>query len=170
MKMQNHTKKAKQEFVKTEPGSKLTKKVTEFVQNKDLDKRGKWNPQILKRYVLFQIPAIVILTLLYFLINEFYPIPVLIFLVFIAIWILKDIILYPFTWKAYDVRRTSIEQALVGEKGIVIKSLNPEGHVRIKGEIWKAQIQSGGANIKKGSKVIVERANGLKLIVAPDKH
>jgi membrane-bound ClpP family serine protease len=135
------------------------------VNHQSTDKRSKWNPRILKRYGLFQIPALLIFTLLYLLINQFYPIPVYLFLLFLSIWILKDIILYPFTWKAYDIKRNSIEQAFVGETGIVIKNLNPEGHIRIRGEIWKAQIRPGSRQIKKGSKVTVNSVEGLKLIV-----
>lgn len=52
---------------------------------------------------------------------------------------------------------------MVGSRGEVVSRLDPEGLVRIKGELWKAK--SAGRRIDAGEEVTVVRREGLKLIV-----
>jgi membrane-bound serine protease (ClpP class) len=53
-------------------------------------------------------------------------------------------------------------QGMIGERGLVIKELSPEGQVRLHGEIWKAvSIEK----IRQGQQVEVTAVNGLTLIV-----
>jgi membrane-bound ClpP family serine protease len=52
---------------------------------------------------------------------------------------------------------------MVGMRGEVVKRLDPEGMVRIKGELWKAK--SAGRKINAGEEVTVVGQKGLKLIV-----
>lgn len=52
---------------------------------------------------------------------------------------------------------------MVGARGQVVSPLNPEGLVRIKGELWVAK--SGGGELKQGTGVIVVAQERLKLIV-----
>jgi membrane-bound ClpP family serine protease len=52
---------------------------------------------------------------------------------------------------------------MVGSRGEVVKSLDPEGMVRIRGELWKAK--SAGRKINAGTEVVVVGREGLKLIV-----
>ena len=52
---------------------------------------------------------------------------------------------------------------MVGSKGKVVSPLAPEGLVRIKGELWVAQSESGEMNA--GEEIIVVGQDGLKLVV-----
>lgn len=52
---------------------------------------------------------------------------------------------------------------MVGSKGMVARRLEPEGMVRINGELWQAR--SAGGSIDSGEEVIVVGQEGLKLIV-----
>ena len=52
---------------------------------------------------------------------------------------------------------------MVSSKGEVVSSLVPEGMVRIKGELWRAESASG--RLDTGEKVIVVGQDGLKLTV-----
>jgi membrane-bound ClpP family serine protease len=52
---------------------------------------------------------------------------------------------------------------MLGMRGEVVKRLDPEGMVRIKGELWKAK--SAGRKIETGEEVTVVGQKGLKLIV-----
>ena len=52
---------------------------------------------------------------------------------------------------------------MVGSVGIVVQSLQPDGLVKINGELWHCRAASG--NIEKGAAVKVVRQNGLKLVV-----
>lgn len=57
--------------------------------------------------------------------------------------------------------------SMVGRKGIAVTEISPNGMVLIEGELWKASSQ---APIEKGSAVIVNKSEGLRLTVAADKN
>jgi membrane-bound ClpP family serine protease len=52
---------------------------------------------------------------------------------------------------------------MLGMRGEVVSSLDPEGMVKIKGELWRAK--SAGRKIDAGEEVTVVGQKGLKLIV-----
>ena len=52
---------------------------------------------------------------------------------------------------------------MLGMRGEVVRRIDPEGMIRIKGELWKAK--SEGKNIEVGAEVTVVGQKGLKLIV-----
>jgi membrane-bound serine protease (ClpP class) len=54
-------------------------------------------------------------------------------------------------------------ETMVGSKGEVVKTLAPEGLVKIKGELWAAKSQ--GRKIDAGEEITVVAQEGLKLIV-----
>lgn len=57
---------------------------------------------------------------------------------------------------------------MVGSKGKVVSPLDPEGLVRIQGELW--QCRSVDRRIDVGEEVTVVGQDGLKLIVRTDKR
>jgi len=56
---------------------------------------------------------------------------------------------------------------MVGSKGKVVNRLDPQGMVRIKGELWEAI--SVGGRVNTGKEVTVVGQDGLKLIVRRSK-
>jgi membrane-bound ClpP family serine protease len=56
---------------------------------------------------------------------------------------------------------------MVGSQGRVVSRLDPEGLVRIKGELWESK--SAGRRINAGEQVTVVGQEGLKLIVRREK-
>jgi membrane protein implicated in regulation of membrane protease activity len=54
-------------------------------------------------------------------------------------------------------------ESIIGRIGIVESDLNPEGYVKIEGELWKAS--AGGDHLVKGTNVIVVSIDGLTLKV-----
>lgn len=56
-------------------------------------------------------------------------------------------------------------QSMVGETGVVISPLTPEGKIKVRGEIWKARSQGG--DLLKDQAVEVVATEGLTLIVRP---
>jgi len=54
-------------------------------------------------------------------------------------------------------------ETLIGAIGVAVSDLDPEGEIRVQGEIWRAVSEKGG--VKRGDKVVVVRREGLKLIV-----
>ncbi len=57
---------------------------------------------------------------------------------------------------------TTGKEGIIGETGIAISKIAPEGDVKVHGEYWKA---FSDELIKKGEKIIVENVDGLKLKV-----
>lgn len=55
-------------------------------------------------------------------------------------------------------------EALIGASGVAVSDLNPDGTVRVKGEVWTATAESD--TIQKGNEVRVVRVEGLRLKVA----
>lgn len=53
---------------------------------------------------------------------------------------------------------------IVGEVGITVDTLSPEGHVRVRGELWKAR-SIDNQEIPKGVEVRIERRVGHKVFV-----
>jgi membrane-bound ClpP family serine protease len=53
--------------------------------------------------------------------------------------------------------------SMVGSKGTAVSPLDPDGLVKIKGELWVAKSATGA--IEKGREVVVVAQEGLKLVV-----
>jgi len=59
--------------------------------------------------------------------------------------------------------QTGIEE-LLGEVGVVVEDLTPEGTVRVHGELWKA-VSGDGSVIRSGERVRIREVRGLTLVV-----
>jgi membrane protein implicated in regulation of membrane protease activity len=58
-------------------------------------------------------------------------------------------------------------EAMIGCEGVVTRSLDPVGHVKVQGVLWKAHCDEG--HLEKGTPIVVQEVDGLKLRVAPQK-
>jgi membrane protein implicated in regulation of membrane protease activity len=103
------------------------------------------------------------------LIQRWFAIPEWLFWIFIAIWVVKDAILFPFVWRAYDSVRPKDEKML-GARGIAKERLDPSGYVFVRGELWKAVLMKGSPTIEEGEGVLVHAKEGLTLVVQSDKR
>jgi membrane-bound ClpP family serine protease len=56
---------------------------------------------------------------------------------------------------------------MVGIKGEVISPLNPEGMIKVKGELWKARAENG--NLAAGEQIIVIGRERLTLVVKKEE-
>ncbi len=77
----------------------------------------------------------------------------LIELVEIGVWI---------KWR--KVRSTTGVEAMVGMTGVALTDCNPDGQIKIKGQIWKAHCREG---VEEGATVRVDAVEGLRLDVSP---
>ena len=75
-------------------------------------------------------------------------------------------------WAAQRLAVQTGSEALIGATGEVVSPLDPEGTVRLRGEVWSA-CSAGGA-IEAGTQIEVTRTEGVVLIVRPispeDEH
>lgn len=56
-------------------------------------------------------------------------------------------------------------ESMIGKSGTSVTDIDPHGIVQVAGEQWSASLLEGGQSIKKGGRVVVERVEGVHLIV-----
>jgi len=78
-------------------------------------------------------------------------------------WGIFSTLLFLFTTRALKKQVFPGLPSMVGMVGKAAGDLNPEGMVKIRGELWSAVSEQG--NISAGEGIIVTGENGLKLIV-----
>lgn len=129
-----------------------------------------WTVRVLVRYILLQVPGTALLILILLQIHKWFDLPVWSIYGLIAVSVAKDIILFPFVWRAYDWSSQNEINPMVGRQGIVRERLTPSGYIRIHGELWKAELKNGNPPIEKGETVRVEEVRGLTLLVGPSEE
>lgn len=121
--------------------------------------------KIIIRYSLFQIPSLLIVTLLVFTVNHWYILDNTIIVMIILFWILKDILIFPFVWKAYSHKDRDKSKTILNQHGVAVDTINPKGFVKINGEIWQAELVEPNDPINQGQPIEVVEIDGLKLKV-----
>jgi membrane protein implicated in regulation of membrane protease activity len=129
--------------------------------------KKKWSSRILLKYWLLQLPALALLVLILIFAQRWVDLPAWIFWGSLTIWVVKDAVLYPFVWRAYDWDRSKDSNSMVGAKGIAKERLAPSGYVQVRGELWKAELAEGVQPVEEGKPVLVQEIRGLTLIVEP---
>lgn len=122
----------------------------------------------LHRYLLFQIPQWMVLALFLWLLVVLTPVPLWVAQGFFLLWILKDMVLYPTVRRAYETDAKTGADRLVGATGVTQEPLDPEGFIRINGELWKARVEPADQPIDRNSRVKVRVTRGLILLVESD--
>jgi len=133
-------------------------------------KEAGWTVRVLVRYILLQIPGTALLTLILIQIHKWFDLPLWSIYGLIAVSVVKDVILFPLVWRAYDWSSQKEVNPMVGRQGIVRERLAPSGYIRIHGELWKAELKNGNPPIEKGEAVRVEEVRGLTLFVGPSEE
>ncbi len=128
-------------------------------------KKASWSSRIVLRYTLFQIPSLVLLAVILWVVRRYVDFPQWFFWGFMLLWVAKDAILFPFVWRAYDRRQERSLQNMVGKKGVAKERLDPSGYILIHGELWKAEVVEGSPPVEKGESVWVEGIRGRILLV-----
>ena len=130
--------------------------------------RRAWSSRIVVRYVLLQMPALVLLILMLALVQRWVSLPAWFTWGLIAFWVAKDVILFPFTWRAYDRSYKGAANSMIGLRGIAENRLAPSGYVRVHGELWQSEVMENRPPIDKGESVWIHGNRGLTLIVQRD--
>jgi len=85
------------------------------------------------------------------------------------LWVVKDVVLFFFVWRAYDQNPLADANSMVGLHGVAKDRLAPSGYVEVHGELWQAEVMEGGPPVESGKGIRVRGIRGLTLIVQPDK-
>jgi membrane protein implicated in regulation of membrane protease activity len=119
------------------------------------------------RYALLQIPGAMIVSGVAWLLHAWAGLSTVGAVVIVAAWIGTDLVLYPFVRRslAPEEGRWVGVGRLLGAHGIVDRELAPDGWVRIRGELWRAQGVDEADPIPVGARVRVCGLRGLTLFV-----
>ena len=122
---------------------------------------------VLVRYILVQIPDLLLLILALAVLREWTSVPSWLAWGAILCWVLKDVVLFPFLWSAFEAVSVDARQALVGAAGIPAEELAPSGYVRVHGVLWQARVIEPGTVVHKNDPVVVQGVDGLVITVLP---
>jgi membrane protein implicated in regulation of membrane protease activity len=123
---------------------------------------------VILRYALLQVPGLFAAAGIIVLLRRWGVFPDDYTWFFLGFWLLKDVVLFPFVWRAYDWDDPGQTGSMIGKRGRVTRKLDPSGHVQIGGELWLAEAAEPSPPIEEGAWITVERVDGLKLFVRPD--
>ena len=117
------------------------------------------------RYLLFQIPGWLTVGAVMGFLSVSAGVSASLSVGVTAVVIALDFALYPFFRHSYASRAQAGPEALVGGRARVMRTLDPEGRVRIHGESWKARIVPTEQSAAEGETVEVTGVHGLMLLV-----
>jgi membrane-bound ClpP family serine protease len=132
--------------------------------------KRRWTARVLIKFILLQLPLLVLLPLVLFFIRQWVYIPVWLIWGLVALLIIKDTIMFPIVWRSYDqsLPGPGDPTSIVGMQGIAKDRLAPTGYILVRGELWRAEVMEGGSPIEKGKGVRVMDIEGLTLLVERD--
>ena len=128
-------------------------------------RRRDWSAQLVWRYTLLQIPVLALIVIILIVIQQWVELPAWFTWGLVTIWVIKDVALFPLTWRAYDWDHAGEANSMVGRQGVVQERLSPAGSVRVRGELWQARLMGEGSPIDKGEVIQVREIRGLTLFV-----
>ena len=121
------------------------------------------------RYILLNLPGLAAVILILIIVQHWVVLPVWLFWSVIGFWIVKDAVLFPLVWRAYDWEKTGQFRSMLGERAIARERLAPQGYVQIHGELWRAEKIGDGPPIEIGQTVKIVKMEGLTLFVEQKK-
>jgi len=129
-----------------------------------------WSTRVVLRYASLQLPGWILLILLLLLAERWFDLSAWTMLAIIVFWIGKDVVMFPFVWRAYDQNPSRVAAyRMIGERAVAKERLCPSGYVQVHGELWQAELMSDAVTVEKGQSVRVQEVRGLTLLVQPEK-
>jgi len=119
------------------------------------------NKETIRRYILFQIPELALTIIVLYIIKYFYDYPAWIIWLVVFLSIVKDVILYRYTWKSYVVHKKEDYTGVKGKHCIAREDFDKKGLVVLNGELWKVEVN---IPVKKGDSLIITDVKGLLLL------
>ena len=123
------------------------------------------NSKVILKYLMLHLTELAIVVGVLIVVRHFMSIPSWLTITILALWILKDIAMFPKVWRAYAANNNSPMRQFIGLEAIVMDSLDPVGYVRVRGELWKAEMRNHRDAAKRGDRTKVVDTKGMTLIV-----
>jgi len=124
-----------------------------------------WSAQVLGKYWLLQLPEAALVVVVLLLLQEWLQFPPWLTWTLVGLWVAKDAALYPFVWRSFDPGYPATLHCLDGEHGVATERLDPSGYIRVRGELWRAELARGARPVDKDEPVRVQAMRGLTVIV-----
>jgi membrane protein implicated in regulation of membrane protease activity len=118
-----------------------------------------------RTYLAYQVPGWILVILVLAVLREVIDLSLAAAGALLGLWVLKDLALFPFLGGAYEGDARTAAERLIGEGGTAVQDLAPAGYVRVRGELWQAEVAGGGRPIPAGRPVTVTSARGSVLVV-----
>jgi len=118
------------------------------------------------RYLLFQVPEWGLVGLLLLGLHRFTDAPPALLWGGAVAFLVKDLALYPWLWRAYEHVGHEPGEDLIGRAGVATSAVAGNGWVRVGSELWRAEAE--GAPIAKGAAIRVRALDGHVLVVTPE--
>ena len=130
--------------------------------------KRRWPTRVLIKYILLQLPLLVLLLVALFFIRQWVDIPLWLIWGLVALLVVKDVIMFPRVWRSYDQSRPGDPTSIIGMRGIAKDRLAPTGYIKVRSELWRAEVMEGHSPIADGKGVLVVGIEGLTLLVLPE--
>ena len=117
------------------------------------------------KYAVLHLAELVLVLVGLIVVNYFISIPIWLLITIPVVWMLKDIFLFPKVWKAYAFEDNNPMRELIGLEATAMDDLDPNGYVRVRGELWKAEIRNPRCPGRRGDRTRVVDIKGMTLIV-----
>ncbi len=124
--------------------------------------------RVVAKYALLEIPSLLLLIVILLLIRGWVGLPPWLFWGMIALWIIKDVLMFPLVRKAYEPWEPDPAGSLHGARGLARERLAPKGYILVRGELWLAEIPPGTEPVEPGGVVRVCGRRDLVLLVEPE--
>lgn len=121
-------------------------------------------PGVFWAYLLLQVPDTLLVGLILFVLHRWAGLPSAWAVGAFAVWIVKDIAMYPLVRSAFAPSRTGPD-AFIGARGVVTDALAPLGYVTFNGELWRAESLRPQQAVPVGAPVVVRAVRGLTFLV-----
>ena len=121
------------------------------------------------KYILFQLPELTVVCALAIAARSWVGLPDWAAAGIIALWVVKDAVMFPFVRIAYQPGSRGGAASLVGARGTAQDTLSPSGYVRISAELWRAELARGAPPVEPGDRIRVLGVRGLTLVVESDE-
>jgi membrane protein implicated in regulation of membrane protease activity len=115
--------------------------------------------------VLAQIPDIVIFVVVVLAVQRWLDLSTQLVTLLIAVWVLKDILLFPLLRRSFEEDRPEDVQPMIGARGVAKDRIDPYGYAWVQGELWRAELAEGHLPIEAGAPLLVTGMRGLTLMV-----
>lgn len=120
----------------------------------------------LHTYLLAGLPGWLLIAGIGWAAVRWWNLPMWVAVAIAAGWTVKDLLLFPSMRRYY--RSEAAQQRMHGEQGIALSTLDPDGLVRVHGEIWQARVAGGDESLPQGVRIRVRGVAGLQLTVERD--